>query len=294
MFGAVHCTLAGAGHGGGVVVTRTGTILDRILERTRGDLVERRRVVSEAVLREQALARPEPVAFAATLRGERVRIIAEVKRASPSRGVFAAGVDAVTVAEDYLAGGAAALSVLTDGPFFHGSLEDLERVAMRAHAGQPPVPVLRKDFIFDPYQVLEARAAGADALLLIVAALDRLQLAELLAATWELGMEALVEVHDEAELETALETGARVVGINNRDLRTFTVDLSVSERLAPRVPGDRIVVAESGIHRTSDVERLAAAGVDALLVGEALMTAPNRQAAVAELAGVEAVRCRAL
>ncbi|MCM8745333.1 indole-3-glycerol phosphate synthase TrpC [Thermomicrobium sp. CFH 73360] len=275
-------------------MTRTGTILDRILERTRGDLVERRRVVSEAVLREQALARPEPVAFAATLRGERVRIIAEVKRASPSRGVFAAGVDAVTVAEDYLAGGAAALSVLTDGPFFHGSLEDLERVAMRAHAGQPPVPVLRKDFIFDPYQVLEARAAGADALLLIVAALDRLQLAELLAATWELGMEALVEVHDEAELETALETGARVVGINNRDLRTFTVDLSVSERLAPRVPGDRIVVAESGIHRTSDVERLAAAGVDALLVGEALMTAPNRQAAVAELAGVEAVRCRAL
>lgn len=275
-------------------MTRTGTILDRILERTRVDLAERRRVISETVLREQALARPKPVAFAAALRGERVRVIAEVKRASPSRGVFAAGADAVTVAEDYLAGGAAALSVLTDGPFFHGSLEDLERVAMRAHAGQPPVPVLRKDFIVDPYQVLEARAAGADALLLIVAALDRMQLTELLAATWELGMEALVEVHDEAELETALATGARVVGINNRDLRTFTVDLSVSERLAPRVPGDRIVVAESGIHRTSDVERLAAAGVDAILVGEALMTAPNRQAAVAELAGVEAVRCRAL
>uniref|UniRef100_A0A7C1X423 Indole-3-glycerol phosphate synthase n=1 Tax=Thermomicrobium roseum TaxID=500 RepID=A0A7C1X423_THERO len=275
-------------------MTRTGTILDRILERTRVDLAERRRVISETVLREQALARPKPVAFAAALRGERIRVIAEVKRASPSRGVFAAGADAVTVAEDYLAGGAAALSVLTDGPFFHGSLEDLERVAMRAHAGQPPVPVLRKDFIVDPYQVLEARAAGADALLLIVAALDRMQLTELLAATWELGMEALVEVHDEAELETALATGARVVGINNRDLRTFTVDLSVSERLAPRVPGDRIVVAESGIHRTSDVERLAAAGVDAILVGEALMTAPNRQAAVAELAGVEAVRCRAL
>ncbi|GBD20349.1 Indole-3-glycerol phosphate synthase [bacterium HR28] len=275
-------------------MTRTGTILDRILERTRVDLAERRRVISETVLREQALARPKPVAFAAALRGERIRVIAEVKRASPSRGVFAAGADAVTVAEDYLAGGAAALSVLTDGPFFHGSLEDLERVAMRAHAGQPPVPVLRKDFIVDPYQVLEARAAGADALLLIVAALDRMQFTELLAATWELGMEALVEVHDEAELETALATGARVVGINNRDLRTFTVDLSVSERLAPRVPGDRIVVAESGIHRTSDVERLAAAGVDAILVGEALMTAPNRQAAVAELAGVEAVRCRAL
>lgn len=275
-------------------MTRTGTILDRILERTRVDLAERRRVISETVLREQALARPKPVAFAVALRGERVRVIAEVKRASPSRGVFAAGADAVTVAEDYLAGGAAALSVLTDGPFFHGSLEDLERVAMRAHAGQPPVPVLRKDFIVDPYQVLEARAAGADALLLIVATLDRMQLAELLAATWELSMEALVEVHDEAELETALATGAQVVGINNRDLRTFTVDLSVSERLAPRVPGDRIVVAESGIHRTSDVERLAAAGVDAILVGEALMTAPNRQAAVAELAGVEAVRCRAL
>ncbi|MFN3336872.1 MAG: indole-3-glycerol phosphate synthase TrpC [Thermomicrobium sp.] len=275
-------------------MTQTGTILDRILERTRIDLLERRRVISETVLQEQALTRPTPVAFAAALRGERVRVIAEVKRASPSRGVFAAGADAVTVAKDYLVGGAAALSVLTDQPFFHGSLEDLERVALQAHTGESPVPVLRKDFIVDPYQVLEARAAGADALLLIVAALDPRQLAELLAATWELGMEALVEVHNEAELETALATGARVVGINNRDLRTFTVDLGVSERLAPRVPGDRIVVAESGIHRMSDVKRLAAAGVDAILVGEALMTAPNRQAAVAELAGVEAVRCRAL
>ncbi len=273
---------------------RTETILDRILERTRAGLAEKRRTISETMLCEHALSRPPAVAFTAALRGERVRVIAEVKRASPSRGLFAAGADARAVAEDYLTGGAAALSVLTDGPFFHGSLEDLEQVAMRAHAGQPPVPVLRKDFIVDPYQVLEARAAGADALLLIVAALDRVQLAELLATTWELGMEALVEVHNEAELETALTAGARVVGINNRDLRTFTVDLAVSERLAPRVPGDRIVVAESGIHRASDVERLAAAGIDAILVGEALMTAPNRPAALAELTRVEVVQCRAL
>lgn len=196
----------------------------------------------------------------------------------------------MAVAADYLAGGAAAISVLTDEPFFHGHLRDLESVG--ALARPSGVPVLRKDFVIDPYQVLEARAFGADAVLLIVAALSRAQLTELLAATRELGLEALVEVHDEAELEVALGAGARVIGINNRDLRNFTVDLGISERLAPRIPADRIVVAESGIHTREDVERLARAGIDAILVGESLITARDRRAATAALAGVEVQRCR--
>ncbi|MDW7982022.1 MAG: indole-3-glycerol phosphate synthase TrpC [Thermomicrobium sp.] len=273
-------------------MTRAGTVLDRIVERTTADLAARRRVVPEAELYQLCADRAAPRSFATALRGRDVRLIAEVKRASPSRGVFAPDADAVGVAEEYLAAGAAAISVLTDGPFFHGSLDDLRQVSARAHADEPGVPVLRKDFIVDPYQVLEARAWGADAVLLIVAILDRVRLTELLAATWELGLEALVEVHDEQELETALTLGARVIGINNRDLRTFTVDLAVSERLAPQVPPDRIVVGESGIHGRTDVERLAAVGVDAILVGEALMTAADRRSAAAALIGVEAVRCR--
>ncbi|MCX7623399.1 MAG: indole-3-glycerol phosphate synthase TrpC [Thermomicrobium sp.] len=271
-------------------MTRTGTILDRILDRTRRDLAERRQRVSEAELLRRVSKRAPALPFAAALRGESVRLIAEVKRGSPSRGLFAPAADAAAVAEEYVAGGAAAISVLTDTPFFAGSLADLERVRERTwHAG---VPVLRKDFVVDPYQVLEARAFGADAVLLIVAALGARQLAELLAAAKEVGVEALVEVHDEAELATALEAGAGVIGINNRDLRTFTVDLAISERLAPRVPADRVVVAESGIHSRQDVERLARAGVDAVLVGESLMTAPDRRAAVEALASVEARRCR--
>lgn len=271
-------------------MTRTGTILDRILERTRRDLAERRAQLPEATLLEYVASAAPPLPFAPALRGERVRLIAEVKRGSPSRGLFAADADAAAVGADYFAGGAAAISVLTDAPFFAGHLRDLETVSTLARPAG--VPVLRKDFIVDPYQVLEARAFGADALLLIVAALSPAQLAELLSATWETGLEALVEVHDETELEIALTAGARVIGINNRDLRTFRVDLEISERLAPQVPADRIVVTESGIHRVEDVARLARAGIDALLVGESLMTAPDRRARVAELASVEAQRCR--
>jgi indole-3-glycerol phosphate synthase len=273
-------------------VTRTGTVLDRIVERTSADLAERRRRVPEGALRAQAHEQAPPVPLVPALRADRVSVIAEVKRGSPSRGLFAPEADAAAVAMDYLAGGAAALSVLTDEPFFHGSLEDLAVVARLAHASPGPVPVLRKDFLLDPYQIVEARAHGADAVLLIVAVLDRWQLAELLGVTWELGMEALVEVHDESELATAVEAGARVIGINNRDLRTFTVDLTVSERLAPLVPADRVVVAESGIHSVADVERLARAGIDAILVGEALMMAPDRRAIVRALGSVEVVRCR--
>ena len=259
------------------------TFLDRILERTRQDLARRQEAQPLAALERALAARPPSVPFAATLRGERVRVIAEVKRASPSRGPIAPGVSAEAVARDYLAGGAAAISVLTDEPFFQGSLADLETVSRLAHAAWPPRPVLRKDFIVDPHQVAEARAHGADAVLLIVAALSDGSLRELMAAVRDYGLEALVEVHDEAELERALAAGAQVVGINNRDLRTFIVDLSVSERLAPLVPRDRVVVAESGIHSRADVERLAAVGVHAVLVGESLMTAPDRRAALEAL-----------
>ncbi len=271
-------------------MTRTGTILDRILERTRQDLAERRRRVPESLLVSRAEYREPPLPFVPALRGERVRVIAEVKRGSPSRGVFAPAADAAAVAQDYVRGGAAAISVLTDTPFFSGSLDDL--TAVHAVARPAGVPVLRKDFILDPYQILEARAFGADAVLLIVAALSPEQLRELLAATWELGLEALVEVHDERELEIALAAGARVIGVNNRDLRTFVVDLAVSERLVPRIPTDRIAVAESGIHSVEDLERLAAAGIDAVLVGESLMRAVDRCSAVAALATVEVRRCR--
>lgn len=259
------------------------TFLDRILERTRQDLARRQEDQPLAALERALAARSPAVPFAATLRGERVRVIAEVKRASPSKGPIAPAISAEAVARDYLAGGAAAISVLTDEPFFQGSLADLEAVSRLAHAAQPPRPVLRKDFIVDPYQVAEARAHGADAVLLIVAALSAGSLRELMAAVRDYGLEALVEVHDEAELERALAAGAQVVGINNRDLRTFSVDLSVSERLAPLVPRDRVVVAESGIHSRADVERLAAAGVHAILVGESLMVAADRRAAVEAL-----------
>lgn len=259
------------------------TFLDRILERTRQDLARRRKALPLAALERAIADRSTTVPLAPALRGERIRLIAEVKRASPSKGSIAPGVSAEAVASDYLAGGAAAISVLTDEPFFQGSLADLEAVSRLAHAAQPPRPVLRKDFIVDPYQVAEARAHGADAVLLIVAALSPDGLRELLASARDYSLEALVEVHDEAELEQALAAGARVIGINNRDLRTFTVDLAVSERLAPLVPRDRVVVAESGIHGPSDVERLAAAGVHAILVGECLMVAADRRAAVEAL-----------
>ncbi len=258
-------------------------ILDRILVRTRQDLAHRRKERPLAGLERAISALPPALPFASALRGQRVRLIAEVKRASPSKGPIAPGVAAEVVASEYLAGGAAAISVLTDEPFFQGSLADLEAVSQLAHAAQPPRPVLRKDFVVDPYQVAEARVYGADAVLLIVAALTPRALRELLAAVHSYGLEALVEVHDERELEQALEAGALVVGINNRDLRTFAVDLAVSERLASLIPSDRVIVAESGVHGPSDVERLAAAGVHAVLVGETLMSAPNRRAAVEAL-----------
>lgn len=231
-------------------------------------------------LRKQAEAAGPTRDFAAALRGgEIVSVIAEIKRKSPSAGWINRELSAAGQASVYAHGGASAISVVTDEAHFGGSREDLESAR-----GAVDVPVLRKDFILDPVQVYEARAMGADALLLIVRILEGDQLSELLAAAVELGMAALVETHDAGELERALEVGASVVGINNRDLSTFETDLGVAEALAPGVPADVVVVGESGIHEPADVDRLGAVGVDAVLVGESLVRSADAMAAVARLA----------
>lgn len=268
-------------------IATTGTVLDRIIARTVADVDARRVALPAEELETLAARLAEPIDFAASLARPGVGVIAEVKRGSPSRGVFPTVVVAGEVAAAYVAGGARAISVLTDEPFFHGSLADLRDVAAAAHAATTPVPVLRKDFVVDPYQVVEARANGADALLLIVAALDDATLRLLLAETRRLGMEALVEVHDEGEMARAAAGGARVIGINNRDLRDFNVDLATTERLAPLAPAGSVVVGESGIFGRDDVVRLQRAGVSAVLVGEGVILRDDRAAAVRDLTIVD-------
>jgi indole-3-glycerol phosphate synthase len=262
---------------------QTGTILDAILARTAADLADRKAITAVANLEAAACAKSAPLSLRAALGGRDMSVIAEVKRASPSRGAFQVNVAPATVANDYVSGGAAAISVLTDEPFFQGSLGDLDAVAGVVHAGARAVPVLRKDFVVDPYQIVEARTHGADAVLLIVAALEDAMLRQLLTEALAWGMDALVEVHDEREMERAAAVGADLIGINNRDLKSFTVDLGVSERLIPLAPGDAVIVAESGVHGPGDVKRLCSAGAHAVLVGEALVTAPDRAAAVQAL-----------
>jgi indole-3-glycerol phosphate synthase len=256
------------------------TFLAEILARKAAEVEARRRAepdrALEARARASAAARPFAAALAAA--GEPVRVVAEVKRASPSVGAIAAGLDAVAQARRYAAAGAAAISVLTDGPGFGGSLADLAAVR-----GAVDVPLLRKDFVVDRYQLLEARAAGADAALLIVAALAPERLAALLADCAALELAALVEVHDEAELAVALAAGARLVGVNNRNLETFVVDLAVSERLLPRLPPGVKGVAESGVRTAEDARRLRRAGAANLLVGEALVRAPDPERLLREL-----------
>ncbi len=262
----------------------TGTILDRILEAKRAEVARHRRERPLAELEGRIKQMPPPLNFSGALLGDRVRLIAEVKRASPSRGLLAPEFDPVGLAACYAENGAAAISVLTEVDHFQGSLDHLE--AVKGAVASQGIPVLRKDFLFDPYQVYEARARGADAVLLIVAMLEGPKLRELLSAAQGLWLQALVEVHSEAELEMALEAGAEVVGINQRDLRTFDVDETLAARLRPLVPEGKIVVAESGISTAADVARLKAARVHAVLVGEALVTAPDTAAKVRELAGV--------
>lgn len=256
--------------------------LDRILEVHRARAAADRR--SPERLAEAARESPPAVPFAAALTAEPgLSVIAEIKRRSPSKGWLAAGLDAGEVAASYEQGGAVALSVLTDSEFFGGSAEDL--VAAR-RAGRSPV--LRKDFVLSEGDVCETRAMGADAVLLIVAALEQTELARLIGRATDLGMETLVEVHDVAEMDGALEAGARVLGINQRDLLTFEVDPGRAERLAALVPPGVVKVAESGVKGADDARRLSEAGFDAALVGESLVVAPDRAAAVREL--VEAGR----
>jgi indole-3-glycerol phosphate synthase/phosphoribosylanthranilate isomerase len=245
------------------------TFLERIVAATRTHLSERMRETPLDVMRARALAAPAPRPFAAALRptfGGPARLIAEVKRASPSKGLLAERFDPVARARAYTAGGAAAISVLTEPDFFLGSLDDLSAVRAAVDA-----PVLRKDFLLDPYQVYEARAAGADAVLLICALLDDATLRDLLALARSLEMEALIEAHNADEARRAVAAGADVIGVNSRDLRTFAVDSDVVRRLRPLVSADRIFVAESGIGDVLGAARARVFGADAILVGEALM-----------------------
>lgn len=262
-------------------VIETGTILDRILARTAADVALRKQAIPFAMLERQAANQNKPLSLKHALSVPGIGIIAEIKRASPSRGVFPVAIDPVQVAEQYVEGGAAAISVLTDEPFFQGSMADLSAAATVAHIGS--TPVLRKDFILDEYQVLEALAIGADAILLIVAALDQALLVDLLAKASAAGLSAVVEVHDGEEMRRAKDAGAEIIGINNRDLRTFAVDLSTTENLIPLVPEAAVLVAESGIYTREDVERLEHVGVDAVLVGESLILAENRIEAIQRL-----------
>ncbi len=267
--------------------TETGTYLDRILENTENELRERMSAQPEPVLVDRMAGQESPVSLASALeRSDSIALIAEFKRASPSKGTIAASSDPGAVAADYIRGGCAAISVLTDERFFQGSLNDLRIVSANAGTGAGRRPVLRKDFIISPYQILEARAHGADAILLIVAALSDDQLRDLYLVAREHGMDALVEVHDESELSRALAISPAIIGVNNRDLRTFEVDLATTESIAQLVPDGVLIVGESGIATREDVIRLEEAGVDAVLVGESLMRQRDRAKAVGELLGV--------
>lgn len=254
-------------------------ILDRILANKYLEVAQRRIQVPIERLREQALAQTPPRDFIGALRqAKRPALIAECKKASPSKGLLRPEYDPARLARTYADNAAAALSVLTDEKFFQGALKDL--TVAREAAG---LPALRKDFIVDCYQVYEARAARADAVLLIVAALRFEQLRELHQQVIQSGMAALVEVHTEAEVETALEIEPKLIGVNNRSLHDFTVDLQTTARLRRHIPTDITFVAESGIHTADDVSRVRDMGVDAILVGEALVTASDVGAKVREL-----------
>ena len=254
------------------------SVLDDILVGVREDLAERQARTPLDELKERAAARPAALDGAAALRGPGVAVIAEVKRSSPSKGALAAIADPAGLAVDYEAGGASVISVLTEARRFGGSLADLDAVRAKVE-----VPLLRKDFVVTSYQLWEGRAHGADLSLLIVAALDQEALVSLVERSESLGMTPLVEVHDEAELERALDAGARVVGVNARDLKTLEVDRGVFARLAPRIPVGVVKVAESGVRGPHDLLAYAAAGADAVLVGEGVVTGGNPRQAVAEL-----------
>jgi indole-3-glycerol phosphate synthase len=253
--------------------------LEQILTATRStlpDLMARREALERA-----AAEAGRPPSLGAALQGDRVAVIAEVKRRSPSAGSIREDLDPASRAEQYARGGASAISVLTDGPFFGGSLDDLRQAVSRAR-----VPVIRKDFILDELQILEARAAGAAAVLLIVRALAQPRIGALLAAARAAGLEALVEVHSTEEVGRALDAGADILGVNSRDLDTFRIDTAAAWRILESIPPARVAVAESGMATAADVERAAASGADAVLIGTALSAADDPDALLAQITRV--------
>jgi len=260
------------------------SILQKILEVKRTEVEKRKREVSLAELKQRIVQAPPIRPFAQAIRrqaNEPIRLIAELKKASPSKGVFRDDFEPEAILRAYEKSPASALSILTDEPFFQGSLDNLLLARQLTTK-----PLLRKDFIVDEFQLYEARIYGADAVLLIVAALDESQLRDLLKLAMELNMDALVEVHTEDELEKALRAGAQIIGVNNRNLRTFEVDLNTTLKLRKLVPTDCIVVSESGIETREQVRRLEEAGVDAILVGETLVRSPDPTAKAKELLGI--------
>jgi indole-3-glycerol phosphate synthase len=253
-------------------------MLDKIIAQKREEVEQRKKEATITYL-QQRIARQKPALdLTLALKGDHIRLIAEVKQASPSRGVLSPNFNPIELAQTYAEGGAAAISVLTEANYFMGSIEHLAAIKEMV-----AIPLLRKDFIFDLYQVYESRAYGADALLLIAFILSQEQLKELILLSHSLGLKCLVEVHNKGEVERAILSEAEIIGINNRDLNTFSIDINMTQRLRPLIPQDRIVVSESGIKNKRDIEKLRKWGVDAVLVGEALVTAGDIRAKMQEL-----------
>jgi len=245
-------------------------MLDEIIARKKEEVEQRKKMLPLSLLKKRIARQKPPLDFALALKGEPIRLIAEVKQASPSRGILCPNFNPTELATTYAQGGASTISVLTEVNYFKGNIDHLAAIREVVK-----LPLLRKDFIFDSYQVYESRAYGADALLLIMAILSQEQLKELLSIGHRLGLKCLVEVHNETEVERALLSGAEIIGINNRDLNTFTIDINTTNQLRPLIPQQKIVVAESGIRSRNDVKTLMDWGVNAVLIGEALVTANN-------------------
>ena len=253
-------------------------MLDKITAQKREEVEQRKKAVTITYLQQRIAKQKPALDFAMALKGDHIRLIAEVKQSSPSRGLLSPNFNPIELAQTYAEGGAAAISVLTETNYFMGSIEHLAAIKEVVD-----LPLLRKDFIFDLYQVYESRAYGADALLLITSILSQEQLKELILLSHSLGLKCLVEVHNKGEVERAILSEAEIIGINNRDLNTFSIDINMTQRLRPLIPQERIVVSESGIKSKRDIEKLMKWGVDAVLVGEALVTADDVLAKMQEL-----------
>ena len=260
------------------------SVLEQIVNQKIGDIESRKNRLPFSEIEKLASSTVPPLNLAGALMGDKVRLIAEIKKASPSKGIISQQFDPALLASCYAQNGAAAISVVTEEHFFMGHLKNIEVV--KQAIGEPSLPVLCKDFIFDPYQILEAKLYGADAILLIVAMLDKTTLQELIHVCQEQWVQALVEVHNEVEMAHALSVGAEIIGINHRNLNTFDVDMSVSARLRPMVPRGKILVAESGIGSREKVAAMKAIGMNAILVGEALVKASNIEEKVRDLSSV--------